>query len=96
MHVFYYAYASPDGLCAEDNSLSENQMLIKRKLHWIGERKTGKIHPGKPHRSSQEGGERERRRQRDSRRMNRGRKRDGQERDRKEKRKEKIWLDLRN
>ena len=56
-------------------------MLIKRKLHWIGERKTGKIHPERPHRSSQEGGERER--VRDGGRMKRGgeRWRDGQERD---------------
>ena len=46
-------------------------MLIKRKLHWIGERKTGKIHPEKPQRSSQEGG-----------RV----RRDGQERDREERR----------
>lgn len=34
-------------------------MLIKRKLHWIGERKTGKKHPEKPHRSSHEGGGRD-------------------------------------
>lgn len=35
-------------------------MLIKRKLHWMGARKTGKIHPEKPHRNSKEGGVRER------------------------------------
>lgn len=39
-------------LCAENNSLSGNQMLIKRKLHWMSVRKTGKIHPEEPHRSS--------------------------------------------
>lgn len=44
-------------------------MLIKRKLHWMGARKTGKIHPEKPHRNSQEGGDRER--DRDSGRMKR-------------------------
>lgn len=58
-------------------------MLIKRKLHWIGERNTGKIHPEKPHRNSHKGkGETGG----DSRRMNRERKRDRQERDRWEKR----------
>lgn len=41
-------------------------MLIKRKLHWMGARKTGKIHPEKPHRNSQEE-ERRRERERDSR-----------------------------
>lgn len=63
LHVFFFSFFSfltrpllLVGLRAEDNSLSGNQMLIKRKLHWIGERKTGKIHPEKPHRSSQEGG----------------------------------------
>lgn len=37
--------ASLVSLCAADNSLSGNQMLIKRKLHLIGESKTGKKHP---------------------------------------------------
>lgn len=39
------APASLVSLCAADNSLSGNQMLIKRKLHLIGESKTGKKHP---------------------------------------------------
>lgn len=74
-------------------------MLIKRKLHWMGARKTGKIHPEKPHRNSREGRERKRERERDSGWMKREREREMDDRRkiaRQGRRDEKMWFDLRN
>lgn len=59
LFFFYHPPVSAVALCAEDNSLSGNQMLIKRKLHWIGAMKTGKIHPETPHKSSLQGQKRQ-------------------------------------